>query len=496
MTAPFDDHELAELRRVLGAMEARAPEAPDLGAMSERRHPAGKPVVSRRPVVVAAGAGVLTLTLLLPVGLWLRGGGGSPDESSTSLGTVSSSSVTEGTDATTTAPPQSTTTSPEVTTTVGSFFQITTVPERVSTEGLEVQINQPQLSHFDRPDSQTRINDQLDAFVDGRRATYLPNPDSAGERAVYGLDFEVLWLEEDAWPVLSIVYTETALPAGASEPSTRKFVLMFDLVTGDPLTVADMLTPEGVVSLEGMVPQRLADVFDGPVCCFEPGELVENVGVGPDGLVAYVNVSPFPQGVGPLEFLFTWAEVADLIDMRQRFLAGFAVEAGRCSAAGENWVLEDQPGLPEPVAAKRRAIFEAAAACDFDGLGALVPLDEPDSLWGSQSGRGGSAEAWRHYEASGYAVVWFLVRTLNLSYGPETFAYGQDQALEWRGYVWPAVSWHSESWSSLPADQRAELIDLYGDEVVASFAEHGSFSRYLVLIRDDGTWWYFGVQGD
>ncbi|MBU1494567.1 MAG: hypothetical protein KJ956_11450 [Actinobacteria bacterium] len=493
MTAPFDDHELGELRRALGAIEARAPEAPGLGALSERPHVAGRPGLSRRPVVVAAGGAVLTLALLLPVGLWLRGGGGSPDASSTSLGTVSSSSVTEGTDATT-APPQSTTTSPEATTTVGAFLQITTVPERVAIDGLEVRINQPQVSHFDRLDSQERINDQLDAFVDSRRATYVPNPDPAGEAAVYGLDFEVLWLEEDAWPVLSIVYTETALPAGTSEASTRKVALMFDLVTGDPLTVNDMLTQAGVASLESMVSQRLADVFDGPFCCFEPGELAENVGVGPDGLVAYVDVSSFPRGGGPLEFLFDWAEVRDLIDMRQRFLAGFAVEAGRCSAAGEDWVLEDQPGLPEPVAAKRRAIFEAAAACDFDGLGALVPLNEPGSLWGFVGGRGGSAEAWRHSEASGDASVWFLLRTLNLSFGPEAFAYGEDQSLEWRGHVWPAVASDSESWSRLPADQRADLVDLYGDEVVASFAEHGSFNRYRVLIRDDGTWWYFGVQ--
>ncbi len=490
MTTPFENHELAELRRALGAMEARAPEAPDLGAISERARPPRKPVLSRRPVVVVAGAAVLTLALLLPVGWWLRGGAGPADESSTSVTTGSTTSVT-----TTTAAPPSTTTSPEVTTTVGPFFQITIVPERVSTAGLEVQINQPQLSHLDRRTSQPRINDQLAAFVDDRRATYLPNPDSAGERAVYGLDFEVLWLEEEAWPVLSVVYTETALPAGASEPSTRKFVLMFDLVTGDPLTVADMLTPEGVVSLYSMVSQRLADVFDGPVCCFEPGELVENVGVGPDGLVAYVDVSPFPHGVGPLEFLFTWAEVADLIDMRQRFLAGLAVEADRCSAAGENWVLEDQPGLPEPVAAKRRAIFEAAVACDFAGLGALAGLDDPQSEWGAP-GVGGTAQAWEEAEASGLAPLWFLARTLNLPFVAEAYTLdlSDTETLEWVGYRWPAAV--GEDWSAVPADDRAELADLYGEQEMADFESFGRFTGYCLTIRADGTWLYFGFPGD
>ena len=106
--------------------------------------------------MVVAGAAVLTVALLLPVGWWLRGGAGPADESSTSVTTGSTTSVT-----TTTAAPPSTTTTPGVTTTVGPFFQITTVPERVSTAGLEVQINQPQLSHLDRRTSQPRINDQL-----------------------------------------------------------------------------------------------------------------------------------------------------------------------------------------------------------------------------------------------------------------------------------------------------------------------------------------------
>ena len=310
---------------------------------------------------------------------------------------------------------------------------------------------------------------------------------------MYSLDFEVLWPEEDAWPVLSIVYTETALPAVASEPSTRKFVLMFDLVTGDPLAVADMLTPEGVASLDSMVSRRLADVFDGPVCCFEPGELVANVGVGPDGLVVYVDVSPFPRGVGPLEFLFTWEEVADLIDMRQRFLAGFAVEAGRCSAAGENWVLEDQPGLPEPVAAKRRAIFEAAAACDFDGLGALVPLDEPDSLWGcvAREGRLGRSVAARR-------GLWSRCRVVP-AFGPSISPTGRRRsptAQTSSGVAWLRVARAGRGHRELVACPpiRGPNSSTCTGRRCGSFAEHGSFNRYRVLIRDDGTWWYFGVQ--
>lgn len=73
MTSGFDDHELAALRRALGALEARAPEAPDLNRIPQRA------ARSRRPILVAVGAAVATLALLLPVGLWLRGSEGPSD---------------------------------------------------------------------------------------------------------------------------------------------------------------------------------------------------------------------------------------------------------------------------------------------------------------------------------------------------------------------------------------------------------------------------------
>ena len=91
MTTPFDDHELAELRRALGAMEEQAPEAPELGRVSQRVDR------SRRPLLVAAGAAALTLTVLLPVGLWLRGGEDPSGESSTSVTAAGTTSALEGT---------------------------------------------------------------------------------------------------------------------------------------------------------------------------------------------------------------------------------------------------------------------------------------------------------------------------------------------------------------------------------------------------------------
>ena len=39
MTSGFDDHELAALRRALGALEAQEPEAPDLSRIAQ---PAGR----------------------------------------------------------------------------------------------------------------------------------------------------------------------------------------------------------------------------------------------------------------------------------------------------------------------------------------------------------------------------------------------------------------------------------------------------------------------
>jgi hypothetical protein len=402
---------------------------------------------------------------------------------------TTSTSVPATTTSSTSLPPGPTV----VTVRFGSLFDIVSVPEMVSTPGLEVRVHRARLSNFDnRPNIPTEINVQIDAFLDARRATFVPNPDPSGVPARYALDFEVLWLEHEAWPVLSIVYTETARPAGAAEATTRRFALMFDLPTGEPLTVGDMLTADGVAALEAMVVEALAESFDGTVCCFAPGELVENVGVARDGLRVYVDVD-FPEQAGTLEFSFAWAEVMDLIDIRQRFLARRVVEQGGCSVQGEGLVLEEQPDLPEAVAAERRAIFAAAVACDFETLGALVPVDEPDGwFWGFVGTMGGgSAEAWQETEAAGYVPLWFLVRTLNLPYAEST-AWSSDEG--WHGYVWPAAAEvQPGEWARVPAGQRAELADLYGEEEMAFFAEREWFYGCRVVIRDDGFWWYYGV---
>ncbi len=443
---------------------------------------------------------VLVLLLALVVGGAGCTGEDAADTTTTSVVVTTATRTTALAPSTTSTSLPPTTTStwlPEgptvVTVPFGSLFDIVSVPESVSAPGLEVRVRRARLSDFDnRPNIPTEINVQIDAFLDARRATYLPNPDPSGLPARYALDFEVLWLEQEAWPVLSIVYTETALPAGAAEATTRRFALMFDLPTGEPLTVGDLLTPEGVAGLEGMIHERLAETLGDRFCCFEPGELVGNVAVARDGLRVYVDVSGFPERSGSLEFAFSWVEVMDLIDMRQRFLARRVVEQGGCSVQGEGLVLEEQPGLPAPVAAKRRAIFAAAVACDFEALGALVPATEPYGLWGSVASRGGgSAEAWQESEAAGYVPLWFLARTLNLPYAEST-AWSSGEG--WHGYVWPAAAEVQPGhWASVPAGQRAELADLYGEEEMAFFTERDWFYGYRVVIRDDGTWWYYGV---
>ncbi len=99
MTTPFDHEGLGELRRALGALESRAPEAPELGP-SPARGPR-----SRKPFLIAAGAAAVTLAALLPLSLWLRGGGDPAVEPTT----VAESSTTTATD--TTVPPTTTTSS-------------------------------------------------------------------------------------------------------------------------------------------------------------------------------------------------------------------------------------------------------------------------------------------------------------------------------------------------------------------------------------------------
>jgi hypothetical protein len=148
-----------------------------------------------------------------------------------------------------------------------------------------------------------------------------------------------------------------------------------------------------------------------------------------------------------------------------------------CSTSGLRLTLPAQEGLPEPVAAKREAIFGAAVACDYEGLAALAP----EGLRFSFGDETDAAEYWRQLEAQGEDPMAKLARIL-------TLPYGRDEA---ENYAWPSA--HGPS----PTDEDWEaVVGLYPRAQVEEMRMAGvGYLGYRVGITPAGEWIYF-VAGD
>ncbi len=399
--------------------------------------------------------------------------------STTTTAAVTTTTTTPSVPPTTsTAPPETTTTIPV--TTCGDYLEVQSIPRHVSVEGVAADVRLPLLvAHNGHSD----INERLEAFIEERLATALP------DRGAYSLQFAALCLERDSWAMLSIVFSERTTPAGRAGTDLR-FAFPFDLVNNDLLTAAVMFTEEGVAGLRALVHEQVAAVLGESFCCLAPEALVADLAVVPEGLLVYLDEADgIPHEVGPLEFRLPWAEVAPLIDLRQPYLASFAVAEGFCSTSGQEWVLEDQSGLPAAVAAKRAAIFAAAAACDYEALEDLAEF--PYEIRYSVIGHPGTAAAWRDEESWGMAPMWRLVETLNLQYAERTES-NPDIGYEWHGYVWP-LAFRSDP-SEIPPEHWAELTEAFGEESVAFIRENGFLGLRLGIL-EDGTW-DFVAAGD
>jgi hypothetical protein len=159
-----------------------------------------------------------------------------------------------------------------------------------------------------------------------------------------------------------------------------------------------------------------------------------------------------------------------------------------CSTTGLDIDLVDQPGLPETVAQKREAIFEAAMSCDVAALEALTS----GAGFTASFGGGDAATLWRDEELQGQPTLLALVRHLNLDHT----AFGDGDATV--GYTWPSAFLELESpdGAGLAADEYAALLELYtGDELEEMFEFFGGYAGYRLAIEPDGTWVFF-VAGD
>jgi len=156
---------------------------------------------------------------------------------------------------------------------------------------------------------------------------------------------------------------------------------------------------------------------------------------------------------------------------------------GACSGATVADTLTNQPDLPEVVAAKRQAIFDAAVACDWEGLRALLGA-------GFSYTFGEDVDAityWQGLEASGDDPIYYLAELLDRPFG--TIVAG-----DLTYYTWPSA-FNQSGWQDVPQADIEALRPLYDDADFATFAGFGGYIGYRVGILSDGTWVYF-VAGD
>jgi hypothetical protein len=164
----------------------------------------------------------------------------------------------------------------------------------------------------------------------------------------------------------------------------------------------------------------------------------------------------------------------------------FPLRAGEGTAAEARIPhLEPQPGLPDAVAAKRQAIFVAAAGGDLDALAALA---DPRTFTFSFGADADPARSWRAVErAGGEGPRDVIPALLNASYG--TLESGAGTI-----YVWPSAAAVRDP-SLLSEAQRDELRALGYSEREIRVVGDGGLSGWRLGIAEDGRWIFF-VAGD
>ncbi len=154
-----------------------------------------------------------------------------------------------------------------------------------------------------------------------------------------------------------------------------------------------------------------------------------------------------------------------------------------CSLDGQIGGLDmSDRGLPAAVADMRRAIIEAAAACDFDALDDLALQGEFNFHFDS-----GAPGMFREAEQLGSPEVQQLYRMLGLPHGSldvdgETY------------YVWPSAATY-DTWDEVPRFDRDVLGDWVGFAELQSYEELGAYYGYRVGITETGDW-VFVAAGD
>ncbi|NNC79516.1 MAG: hypothetical protein HKN94_05130 [Acidimicrobiales bacterium] len=160
-------------------------------------------------------------------------------------------------------------------------------------------------------------------------------------------------------------------------------------------------------------------------------------------------------------------------------------EDASCSA-GTMSAPRAQPELPDEVSSVRRFVINAAIACDYAELSALMG----ESFYAADGG-GDAIELWKAQEANGVDPMAILVGTLSMPHKEITSDDGPEDASGPHTYtVWPSAAAYG-IWSETPEADRAALTDIYSAEELAQFEELGYYAGYVVGIEHPGSWQYF-----
>ncbi len=160
-----------------------------------------------------------------------------------------------------------------------------------------------------------------------------------------------------------------------------------------------------------------------------------------------------------------------------------------CSTGIWDIELTVQPGLPEPVANTRKALFAAAMTCDFAGL---VDLAEAGGRPFETTFGGSGPEIFWEGEGRGEPILRTLVEHLNLPYAESVDGAGATY------YAWPSafVNLTSPYGDGISSDDYEALLELYPvEELEYMFEQIGGFTGWRHIIAPDGEWLYF-IAGD
>jgi hypothetical protein len=144
------------------------------------------------------------------------------------------------------------------------------------------------------------------------------------------------------------------------------------------------------------------------------------------------------------------------------------------------------PGLPDPgdddrltetAEATRLALLAAARAADWDALARHLPGEDFAASFG------GSSDPIAYYRSHPDDIMAVIIRLLE----------GDRGRVGVRLTVWPEL--HARDPFTILPEERADLVSVYGEGVVANWEAAGAYLGWRLGIDDDGTW-RFLIAGD